>query len=88
MIKELEVFKEIGFFVCKYRRFCKSVSSKRIIPVEWDTERLNESFNPLILDEMLKDEKHITDLIKLNPNIDLYVGEEYIMNLLEKYEKN
>lgn len=88
MIKELEVFKEIGFFVCKYRRFCKSVSSKRIIPVEWDTERLNESFNPLILDEMLKDEKHITDLIKLNPNIDLYIGEECIMNLLEKYEKN
>ena len=64
------------------------MSSKRIIPVEWDTERLNESFNPLILDEMLKDEKHITDLIKLNPNIDLYIGEECIMNLLEKYEKN
>jgi hypothetical protein len=86
MNKELEIYKEIGFFVCKYRLFCKSVSSKRLAPVKWDTKKIEKVFNIEVINQMNIDEKYITNLIKSNKGIDLYIGEEFIMNLVKKYE--
>lgn len=86
MNNELEIYKEIGFFVCKYRKFCKSVSSKRLVPVEWDTKKIEKVFNIEVINEMNIDEKYITDLIKNNRDVNLYIGAEFIMNLVKKYE--
>jgi hypothetical protein len=86
MNKELEIYKEIGFFVCKYRLFCKSVSSNCLVPVEWDTKKIEEVFNIEVINQMNIDEKYITNLIKSNKSVDLYIGQEFIMNLAKKYE--
>lgn len=86
MIIEFNLLKDVGYFIYKYKNFCKSINSNRLNPIEWDMDKIEKSFNFQLLEEMSRDEKKIIKKIKESNSLSINLSEEYIQRLVKKNE--